>query len=74
MGESRGWLVVEGPLRNVHVIPNEQQGTDAEHEPSVGCWCDPRRADPDSLDLMGGDVFLHRRTHDHGHRYTDDER
>jgi hypothetical protein len=68
-----GWLVEPGPLGNVHVIPAEQQGTEAEHEVTVGCWCEPQRADPELPDLMGKDVYLHRRTHDHAHRYTDDE-
>lgn len=67
------WLVKQGPLGNVHVIPAEQQGTVAEHEAAVGCWCEPRRADPDAPDLLGNDVYLHRRTHDHGHRYTASE-
>jgi len=67
------WLVEQGPLGNAHVIPAEQQGTEAEHELSVGCWCGPRRADPNEPDLMGGDVYLHRRTHDHGHDYRDGE-
>lgn len=68
-----GWLVERGPLDKVHVIPADQQGTDADHETSVGCWCGPRRADPDLADLMGN-VYLHRRTHDHDHHYRDDER
>lgn len=69
-----GWLVLQGPLRNQHVIPAEQQGTEAHHDPEVGCWCEPRRAYPEEPDPMGADVYLHRRSHDHGHRYADEER
>jgi len=48
-----------------HVIPAEQV-----HRPNVACWCQPSY---EASDFLGPRLWLHRRSHDHGHRYTDAE-
>ena len=63
-----GWrvqLVEETIGTEAHVIPVGQ-----EHQPNVACWCQPSF---EASDFLGPRVWLHRRSHDHGHRYRDDE-
>lgn len=40
----------------VHVIPNYP--VEPEHEPDVGCWCEPERT---YVHDNGGEVWTHRR-------------
>jgi len=63
-----GWRVeiVEEPVgAEAHVVPAEQ-----DHRLSLSCWCLPALAESE---LLASRVWLHRRTHDHPHRYRDDE-
>ncbi len=62
---ARALAAREGPS-DMHVIPLGQ-----EHEAGPACWCQPivSWADP----ANGARIWLHRRTHDHGHHYRDDE-
>jgi hypothetical protein len=51
---------------DLHVVPADQ-----EHESDPSCWCGPITETEDVA--TGARVWLHRRSHDHGHHYTDEE-